>query len=483
MSDNGRESLFPQEQMKILMEGFEELKKDYKHGSFEFLNNAVRDGELISQDLILATAPLRFHRLLFRSIQISPLYKQFRRSWFKSLLSKNERAEDWPWAFALAAQYCAFGNPPQILKAFNTLCKRLHYSGQLCQLSDLALKKMQILKEEVVVRMDPNGFYFDFTSQNRQVILPPLPREDIERLSEMAKCLSADHMRRYFIQSETDALKILRFYGCIKNGHIEGYEGIPADVAKSLLVQSMMIFKPTSSHLICDWFTALCCEGRGATTLGFFLEHKDILTRPMQYRTILRHRPHDIYNYVDFIANTPSRLADGIGWSLRRGHREVLFEFLSEPSTRGIVNSKRFVYDLSEMLGRRATEIAINVYRQCTGKHVDILLDRLAELRRKEIRVDPIEEDYSYRFSEDLMIRKQLDEFDRYYDDRNVILQVLESKEPEHLEAHRYIMAMGYCHDLESAKVAVQTKKESFYLLDEKLQKHPEILKLIEGNT
>lgn len=482
MSDNGRESLFPQEQMKILMEGFEELKKDYKHGSFEFLNNAVRDGELISQDLILAAAPLRFHQLLFRSIQISPLYKQFRRSWFKSLLSKNERAEDWPWAFALAAQYCAFGNPPQILQAFNTLCKRLHYSSQICQISDLALKKMEILKDDVL-RMDPNGFYFDFTSQKRQIILPPLSKEDIAQYSQIADTLRDNRLRWYSAKTEEDALKIIRLYQCAQNGHIRGYEHVNADSATALMRKCLCQFKMTSSYLIVQRFMALCYEGKGASALGVFLEYKDVLSRPMRYRTIFRHRPDSVRNYIDFISQTPSRLCEGIAWSLRREHPDVLFEFFNEASTRGIVNSKRFVYDLSEMLGSRATEIAIKVYRQGIGKHVDILLDRLAELRRKEIRVGPVEEDYSIRFSEDLLIRKELDNWDRYFDDRNVILQVLESKEPEHLEAHRYIMGMGYRRDLESAKVAVQTKKESYQLLDEKLQKHSEILKLIEGKT
>ena len=482
MSDNRKESLFPQEKMEILMDGFEGLKKDYKHGEFEFLSAAVRDGELISQDLILAAAPLRFPQLLFRSIQIAPLYKQFRRSWFKSLLSKNERAEDWPWAFALAAQYCAFGNPPQILKAFNMLCKRLHYSGQLCQISDLALKKMEILKDDVLT-MDPNSFYFDFTSPQRKVILPPLSSDEIATYSQIADTLRDNQLRWYSAKSEEEALKVIRFYQCAQNGHIMGYEDVNADSATALMRKCLYLFKMTSSYLIVQKFMALCYEGKGASAVGLFLEYKDVLSRPMRYRTIFRHRRGSIRNYIDFISQTPSRLADGIGWSLRRGHREVLFEFLSEPSTRGIVNSKRFVYDLSEMLGSRATEIAINVYRQCIGKHVDILLDRLAELRRKEIRVDPIEEDYSIRFSEDLLIRKELDDWDRYYDDRNLILRVLSSKEPEHLEAHKWIMALGYCHDLTSAKVAVQTKKESYQLLDQKLQKHPEILKLIEENT
>lgn len=481
MSDNGRESLFPQEQMEILMDGFEELKKDYKHGSFEFLNVAVKYSELISQDLILAAAPLRFPQLLFRSIQIAPLYKQFRRSWFKSILTKNNRAEDWPWAFALATQYCAFGNPPQIIKAFNTLCKRFHYSGQLCQISDLALKKMEILKDEVL-KMDPNGFYFDFTSQNRQIILPPLSKEDIKQYSQIADTLLRHRLRWYSAKTEEDALKVIRFYQCTQNGHIAGYEDVNADSATALMRKCLCLFKIKSSYLIIQKFMALCCEGKGASALGVFLEYKDVLSRPMRYRTIFRHRPDSIRNYIDFISQTPSRLCEGIAWSLRREHPDVLFEFLNEASTREVVNSKRFVYDLSEMLGSRATEIAIKVYRQCIGKHADILYDRLAELRRKEIRVDPIEEDYSYRFSEELVIRRELDDWDRYYDDRNVMLQVLGSKEPEHLEAHRYIMAMGYCHDLESAKVAVKTKKESFHLLDEKLQKHPEILKLIEGN-
>lgn len=483
MSDNGSESLlFPQGQMKILMEGFEELKKDYKNGSFVFLNSAVKDGELISQDLILAAAPLRFHQLLFRSIQISPLYKQFRRSWFKSLLSKNGRAEDWPWAFALAAQYCAFGNPPQILKAFNTLCKRLHYSGQVNQISDLAQKKMEMLKEEVL-RMDPNGFYFDFTSQNQQVILPPLPREDIEWLFAMAKCLSADHMRRYLIQSETDALKILRLYGCVMNGHIKGYEDIPVDAAKSLLTQSMIVFKPTSSYLICEWFIAFCCEGRGATTLGFFLEHKEILTRPMQYRTIFRQRPNDIYNYIDFIANTPSRRCEGIAWSLRRGHQAVLYEFLGEKQTRRIVDTKHFVLDLCELLGSDATAIAIEVYRAQGSKHIHILETHLQEALEREVPTALRSEDYAFRFDEEILIRSKLGGWNSYYDDRNVLTGVLSRPEPEFHQAHRLIMRMGYCHDLECAKMAVQTRKESYDLLDSKLQKHPEILKLVKEDT
>ena len=285
-------------------------------------------------------------------------------------------------------------------------------------------------------------------------------------------------MRYHNVQTEEEGLKIIRFYQCIQNGHIAGYQNISKEAAVALIRKSLFCFKMTSSYLITQKFMALCCEGKGASALGIFLEYKDVLSRPMRYRTIFQHKPNSIRNYIDFVSQTPSRLCEGIAWSLRRGYPDVLFEFLNDKNTREIVDRKRFMYDLSEMLGSQAIEIAIRVCRQCIGRYVDILYDRLAELRGKEIKVEPIDEDYS--IPEAILVQKELDDCSRYYDDRNVIFQFLQSQSPEHQEAHRLIMSMGYCHDLECAKVAVKTRKESFQLLNTKLKKHPDILKLLE---
>lgn len=312
----------------------------------------------------------------------------------------------------------------------------------------------------------------DFSSPENEVILPPLETTDIRRLSETANELYSK-CACYLIESEREALKMMRYFASVMNGHIKGYEKVSAEAARILMCKSALSFRPRSTFLITEWFLGLCVSGDGQQAVRFFNQHKKILLRPYRY-PMSSSKVYGIENYIEFI-NTPCRLCDGIAWSLlKQGNSDVLNAFLNDSQVCVLLEQRRFIKQLCEQLDGSTTKIAAHAYASVKPKNVKLFQSYVDNSVVPSHQ--PCANDNSFRMNEQVMIDFSLRRWDRYYDDRNVILRaILDAR------THRKILAgLGYGYDLLVSERAVRIDKEAAQWLSPQIRKDPAIRAALE---
>lgn len=173
-----------------------------------------------------------------------------------------------------------------------------------------------------------------------------------------------------------------------------------------------------------------------------------------------------IENYIEFIT-TRSRLVDGLARSFKQGDDEVLTAFLNDPQIRVLLEQRRFIKQLCEQLDGPARKKAAHAYASVKSKNV-----KLVQSYEDNLTTEPhrrCTDDNSFRMSEQVIIDLSLRRWDRYYDDRNVILRAISNP-----NNHKKILAgLGYGYDLLVAEGAVRIDKNSAQWLPPKVRTNP----------
>lgn len=462
------QEFFRRDIIEQLMDGFEKLKTD-ENASIDFLKILREANNLFHRDSLLAAVlPVERSRVYRNMTTFSEAHKSILRSGMIFNGYNTESVNDWVFNFSVCVNNgCYSDNPFVLLSVFNGLCKG--YSRYLDQVDDLTMRRLCSLKQEIH-EMDANRFFLDFHSQEAEVILPPLATADIGRLSGMAIDLCNGKCMCYLIESEREALTVMRFFGSVMNGHIQGYELVGVDAARTLIRKSALGFRLKSTFLITEWFLGLCVVGDGKEAVEFFNKHKKVLMRPYRYPMS---SPYDIESYIEFIT-TPSRLCDGIAWSLKQGDDEVLTAFLNDPQVRVLLEQRKFVNQLRDQLAESATKIAAQAYAAVKSPNAKLFQSN----NRTENNVPHQNQSdaTSFRMSEQVMIDLTLGRWNRYYDDRNVILRAISDA-----RTHQKILAgLGYGYDLLVSERAVRIDKEAAQWLSPQIRKDPAIRAALE---
>lgn len=464
------EEFYRRDILKHLMDGID-LAKENKDVSIDFLKILREVDNVFQRDMLWdAVMPLSRSRIYQNLTTTSDAHRSILRSGMIISGASTENLNDWVFTFSVAMNRGAYyDNPFVLLSVFHGLCKG--YSPYLDRVDDLAMRRLCSLRDELH-EMDANRFYLDFSSPENEVILPPLETTDIRRLSETSNELCNGKYACYLIESEREALKLMRFFGSVMNGHIQGYESVSIDAARTLMRKSALAFHPRSTFLISDWFLGLCVAGDGRAAVDFFNKHKKVLMRPYRY-PMSSSKVYGIENYIEFI-NTPCRLCDGIAWSLKQGDDEVLTAFLNDPQVRVLLEQRKFVNQLRDQLAESATKIAAQAYAAVKSPNAKLFQSN----NRTENNVPHQNQSdaTSFRMSEQVMIDLTLSRWNRYYDDRNVILRAISDA-----RTHRKILAgLGYGYDLLVAERAVRIDKEAAQWLSPQIRKDPAIRAALE---
>lgn len=464
------QEFFRRDIIEQLMDGFEKLKTD-ENASIDFLKILREANNLFHRDSLLAAVlPVERSRVYRNMTTFSEAHKSILRSGMIFNGYNTESVNDWVFNFSVCVNNgCYSDNPFVLLSVFNGLCKG--YSRYLDQVDDLTMRRLCSLKDEIH-EMDNDRFYLDFSSPENEVILPPLETTDIRRLSETSNELCNGQCACYLIESEREALTVMRFFGSVMNGHIQGYESVSIDAARTLMRKSALAFHPRSTFLISDWFLGLCVAGDGGAAVDFFNKHKKVLMRPYRY-PMSSPKANEIQNYIEFIT-TPSRFCDGIAWSLKKGDDEVLTAFLNDPQIRVLIEQRKFVDQLCKQLDEPTMKIAAHAYASVKSPNAKLFQSN--NRTEKNVPHQNQSDATSFRMSERVMIDLTLSRWNRYYDDRNVILRAISDA-----RTHRKILAgLGYGYDLLVSERAVRIDKEAAQWLSPQIRKDPAIRAALE---
>ena len=474
--------IFDPERMQMLVKGREALRNK-ESTSLDFIYDAVADlGEFTRTDMLLGSVkPITAAALLYAEYSVDSNYRQLKTLWGEAILDQPEYHNDFVYVFRVLAHLGVWGSDlKKILRIFNTFCKT-EIREHLPYMAETSLISLNALYEEIMdLDLEENRFYLDLHSPIRQVVIPPLSKEDIVRLTDMAESLLACDEARYLTHSSNELLKVMRFYKCTVLG-VQGYEHIQKEAAVALLQKSVPMFEIKSAYLIVDRFNALCREGLGSAAIAHFCSYPKILLRPLSYGgTSLSH--NIIETYIDFISS-PSRLAYGISEAiLHGGHYDVLDLFLSDEHAGMAVNTRPFIKDLTHLLRKYPEHLrnVIDIYSRHHSRHTSF-----ARKLAKELSGNPssahskVDTDFKMAIPENCIVRRALkDEWILYYDDRSFVYQA--AQEPEDMEDVQ-MLHIGYGHDLEIAKIALQNDPSVLTYVAPKLRDHPEIRKILQN--
>lgn len=473
--------IFDPERMQMLVKGREALRNK-ERTSLDFIYNAVADlGEFTRTDMLLGSIkPITVASLLHAEHSVEPKYRQLKALWGEAILDQAEYHNDFVYIFRILTHLGVWGSDlKKILRTFNSFCKT-EIREHLPYMSEASLISLNALWEEIMdLDLEENRFYLDLHSPIHQVVIPPLSKEDIVRLTDLAESLLACDEARYLTHSSNELLKVMRFYRCVVLG-IQGYENIQKDAAIALLQKSVSLFDLKSSYLIVDRFNAFCREGLGSAAIAHFCSYPKILLRPLSYGgTSLSH--NIIETYIDFISS-PSRLVYGISEAILHGsHYDVLDLFLSDENAGVAVNTRPFIKDLIRLLRKHPAHLrnVIDIYNKHHSRHTSFARKLMKELLENPgSTYSQVDTDFKIAIPETCIVQRALkDEWILYYDDRSFIYQA--AQEPEDMEDVQ-MLHMGYGHDLEIAKIALRNDPSVLPYVAPELQEHPEIQQILK---
>lgn len=459
------QEFFRRDILSQLMDGFDKLKDD-ENASIDFLKILREANNVYHRDMLLAAVmPIEGSQIYQNMTTSSDAHKSILRSQMIIKGYNKESVNDWVFFFSVCINNGVYSDTPFVLlSVFNGLCKG--YAQYLDQADDLTKRRLCSLRDEIH-EMHADRFYLDFSSPEEEVVLPPLSASDIKRFSDTGNELYNGECACYLIESERETRKLMRYFASVMNGHIRGYEEVSAEAARTLMCKSALAFRPQSAFLISEWFLGLCVAGDGQQAVRFFNQHKKVLLRPYRY-PISSSKVYGIENYIEFI-NTPSRLCEAIAWSLKKGNSAVLDAFLNDSQVRVLLEQRRFIKQLCEKLDGPTMKIAAHAYTSIKSPNAKLF--QSDEYHSVAVCHQHYADDNVFRMNEQVLIDFSLRRWDRYYDDRNVILRAISDA-----RTHRKILAgYGYGYDLLVAERAVRIDKSSAQWIPPKIRTSPTI--------
>lgn len=447
--------MFPMDVMQQLMDGFTRLKEG-KETSYAFLDVLDKDlsvFELQNLRYILACYPITTRTFLAASCSMSDGAKLHALSEYQFM--QDESPNNLPFLFSICAFQGSFAgkedfNYSALLQEFHLLCRKC--LSHLEYMHPAARQRLRLLVDEIL-SLDKTGnrFFFDFDSSPDLPLFEPLSQERINQLTQIATKLVAERNRYFMVRSQREAFEVLRFHASGINGHVKGYEKVSKEAAQAMLSKSIWnttLFKP-SPYMVATTFEALCFLGDNPyKTLVFATEYKDILLRPYRYPRFCRSVEEAYCRFV----STPSRLAYGIATSIKNGSLDVLQAFLAEQflDARQLVDNKLFVNDLCSLLTDPVDLAAVaRLYAENPGsKYAEtfrLCAKKAADEERNVYPKQKIDDsNLGHFFDEGQLIAYEIEDWGRFYDDRNAVLQGV--MHPEFNEWGS-LLRTGYCYD------------------------------------
>lgn len=455
MDENKYGDMFPMDIMQHLMDGFAQLKegKEPSYAFLDVLENDLKKFEIQNLRYLLACYPITARNFLASSCSVSDQAKHHALSEYEFML--GESPNNLPFLFSLGVHMgCFAGNEDFdysiLLREFNQLCRKL--LPHLEFLHPAARQRLRLLVDEIL-NLDKSGnrFFFDFNAVPDSSLFQTLSQKRIDQLTKTANKMVADRNQYFMVRSQREAFEILRFHGSGMNGHVKGYEKVSKEAAQAMLSKSIWnttLFKP-SPYMVATTFEALCFLGDNPyKTLAFATEYKDILLRPYRYPRFCRSIEEAYCRFV----STPSRLAHGIATSIKNGSLDILQAFLTEQflDARQLVDNKLFVNDLCGLLADPVDLAAVaRVYAENPGsKYAETFRLCAKKATAEERNVYPKQKiddsNLGHFFDEGQLIAYEMEDWGRFYDDRNAVLQGV-----MHPEFNEWgpLLRTGYCYD------------------------------------
>lgn len=480
--------MFPMETMATLSQGFRKAREDGAEASFAFLDVIMKDvlipekWELKLWEMIMSAYPISRRSLMAAHYLFSAEAQKHALFEYEYYLAMDDSPNNWSFYFTKASHLGVFNKNPDdvqtIENEFNALCRKCVPMWD--QMHIAAQQRLEQLLDEVLVLKDPSGnrCYFDFASPIKEVVIPPLSKDDIAFFTDLAKVLEKDPGTTHLIRSIDELLKLLRFWRCTKHGHVEGYTDISFNAARRLLKQCIPAFDVDSPFVITERFMACCEEGLAIEALVAFLGHQEILCRPYRYGGTSLSRSA-IHSYLDSL-NAPSRLAVGIAEAAKQGYVDLLTLFLEDDNATVAVKNRAFIDDLLALLRKYPHQLktVAEIYYAHHSSHSEYIRERTEKLTKNTCE-PAVKTCFSgtYTIPEYYIVQELLcDEWPSYYDDRSFLYQAIAQQEVEDVQ----ILQIGYRHDLELAKVAMKKDSAAFDYLSQEIQSHPDILRILE---
>ena len=478
MKRNEYGDMFPMEVMQQLMDGFTRLKegKETSYAFLDVLDKNLSVFELQNLRHILACYPITVRNFLAASCSMSDGAKLHALSEYQFM--QDESPNNLPFLFSICVhQGCSEGNEDfdysVLLWEFHQLCRKC--LPHLEYMHPVARQRLRLLVDEIL-SLDKTGnrFFFDFDTSPDLSLFEPLPQKRIKQLTKIANKMVADRNQYYMVRSKRETFETIRFHMSGLNSHVQGYEKVGKDAAQMLLSKSIWDttkFKP-SSYMIATTFEALCFQGENPyKVLAFAMEHKDILLRPYRYPRFCRSVEEAYCRFV----STPSRLAHGIATSIRNGSLKILQAFLTEQflEARLLVDNKIFVYDLCSQLTDSVDLAAVaRLYAENPGsKYAQTFRLCAKEAVAEERTVYPKpkidDSNLGHFFDEEQLIKYELADWGRFYDDRSVMLKNVTYPD---FDEWGPVLRMGYCNDPVIAEEIVRRFPEAIQFVSEEIQ-------------
>ena len=473
MERNEYGDMFPMDVMQQLMDGFTRLKegKETSYAFLDVLEKDLKKFEIQNFRYLLACYPISVRNFMASCCGTSDSAKLHSLSEYQFL--QHDSPNNLPFLFSICVhQGCFAGKDDRdyavILKELNQLCRTL--LPHLEYMHPVAHQRFLLLVDEIL-SLDGNRFYFDFDTIPDLSLFEPLTKNRIDQLTKIANKLVADRNQYYMVRSQREAIEVLRFHASGMNGHVKGYEKVSKEAAQAMLSKSIWnttLFKP-SPYMVATTFEALCFLGDNPyKVLAFAMEYKDILLRPYRYPRFCRAAEGAYCRFV----STPSRLAHGIATSIKNGSLDILQAFLTEQflDARQLVDNKLFVNDLCSLLTDSVDLAAVaRLYAENPGsKYAETFRLCAKKAAAEERNVYPKQKiddsNLGNLFDEKQLIGYEMEDWGRFYDDRNAVLQGV--MHPEFNEWGPLLRA-GYCYDPIVSSEIVKRFPESIQFIPE----------------
>lgn len=477
MERNEYGDMFPMDVMQQLMDGFTRLKEG-KENSYAFLDVLDKDlsvFELQNLRYILSCYPITTRNFLAASCSMSDGAKLHALSEYQFM--QDESPNNLPFLFSICVHQGCFAGKEDfdysvLLQEFHQLCRKC--LPHLEYLHPAARQRLRLLVDEIL-NLDKTGnrFFFDFDTSPDLSLFEPLPQKRINQLTKIANKMVADRNQYFMVRSQREAFEVLRFHASGMNGHLKGYEKVSKEAAQTMLSKSIWnttLFKP-SAYMVAATFEALCFLGDNPyKTLAFATEYKDILLRPYRYPRFCRSIEEAYCRFV----STPSSLAHGIATSIKNGSLDILQAFLTEQflDARQLVDNKIFVNDLCSQLTDPVDLAAVaRLYAENpSSKYAEtfrLCAKKAAAEDRNIYPKQKIDDSLGHFFDEGQLIAYEMEDWGRFYDDRNAVLQGV-----MHPEFNEWgpLLRTGYCYDPIVAGAIVRRFPEAIQFIPEEIQ-------------
>lgn len=476
MDENKYGDMFPMDIMQHLMDGFSRLKegKETSYAFLDVLENDLKKFEIQNFRYLLACYPISARNFMAACCATSDSAKLHSLSEYQFL--QHDSPNNLPFLFSICVhQGCFAGKNDRdytvLLKELNQLCRTL--LPHLEYMHPVALQRLRLLIDEIL-SLDGNRFYFDFDTIPDLSLFEPLSQKRINQITKIANKMVADRNQYFMVRSQREEFDVLRFHASGMNSHVRGYEKVSKEAAQAMLSKSIWnttLFKP-SPYMVATTFEALCFLGDNPyKILAFAMEYKDILLRPYRYPRFCRSVEEAYCRFV----STPSRLAHGIATSIKNGSLEILQAFLTEQflDARQLVDNKIFVNDLCSLLTNAVDLAAVaRLYAENpSSKYAETFRLCAKKTAAEERNVYPKQKiddsNLGHFFEEEQLIKYELTDWGRFYDDHSVMLKSVTYPD---LEEWGPVLRMGYCKDPVIAGEIVRSFPEAIQFIPEDIQ-------------